>query len=155
MGEKKAAAYLKKLAKQNIVTIPGSIRSVLDRVIAGEHEVMISAALHHVAISAGKGAPIASTAFEPMIGRMGYVMIMKTAPHPHAAMLFIDYLVSEEGQNILRQAKYLPAHPKVDPLPMMQNIVPRFNGLKQNLMGPDKLGKERKKSRKIYKKLFK
>jgi ABC-type Fe3+ transport system substrate-binding protein len=155
MGEKKAMAYLKKLAKQNIVTIPGSIRSVLDRVVAGEHHIMISAALHHVAISAGKGAPIASTAFEPVIGRMGYVMIMKIAPQPHAAMLFVDFIVSEEGQNILGKAKYLPAHPKVDPLPKMQKIVPRFNGLKQNLMGPDKLGKERKKSRSIYKKLFK
>ena len=154
MGEKKGMEYLRKLAKQNIGTVAGSIRSVLDRVIAGEHDVMVSAALHHVAISAAKGAPIASTSPEPVIGRNGYVMIMKTAPHPYAAMLFIDYIVSEEGQNILRKARYLPAHPKVDPLPSMQKIVPKFTGLKENLIGPDQLEKERKKSVSIYRKLF-
>lgn len=153
-GEKRAMAYFKKLAKQNIIVGTGSIRSVLDRVIAGEYPVMISAALHHVAISRAKGAPVASASPEPVIGRNGYVMMLKTAPHPHAAMLFVDFMLSERGQNILRKARYLPAHPKVEPLAQMKTIVPKFNGLKEYVIGPEEQEALRKSSQEIFKKLF-
>ena len=39
--------------------------------------------------------------------------LAKHAPHPHASMLFIDFLLSKDGQTILQEADYLPAHPDV------------------------------------------
>ena len=35
------------------------------------------------------------------------------ATHPNAARLLIDFLTSEEGQQVFRQADYLPALPQV------------------------------------------
>jgi ABC-type Fe3+ transport system substrate-binding protein len=35
------------------------------------------------------------------------------APHPYAGALFIDYLLSEEGQKILATTHRMPAHAKV------------------------------------------
>jgi len=37
----------------------------------------------------------------------------RTAPHPHAGALLIDYLLSEEGQKILVAHDRMAAHPKV------------------------------------------
>lgn len=153
-GEKKAMDYLGKLAKQNVRTGTGSIRSVLDQVIAGEYPVMISAALHHVAISAAQGAPVAATSPSPVLGRNGYAMMMKGAPHPHAAMLFIDFLVSRDGQTILREARYLPAHPDVDPLPEMQAVMPKATGAKAYIMSPEEHNAVRKEAQAIHRKMF-
>jgi iron(III) transport system substrate-binding protein len=36
------------------------------------------------------------------------------APHPHAALLLIDYILSLEGQRIYRQWKRVPCHPAVE-----------------------------------------
>lgn len=153
-GEKKAMDYFQKLAKQNVRTGTGSIRSVLDQVIAGEYPVMISAALHHVAISANQGAPVAATSPSPVLGRNGYVMMMKGAPHPHAAMLFIDFLLSKDGQTILRDALYLPAHPDVDVLENMRSVMPKATGAKTYVMSPEEHEAVRGEAQRLYQKLF-
>jgi iron(III) transport system substrate-binding protein len=46
------------------------------------------------------------------------------APHPHAALLLIDYILSLEGQKIYRQWKRVPCHPAVaaDPPYMSQGF---------------------------------
>jgi ABC-type Fe3+ transport system substrate-binding protein len=46
------------------------------------------------------------------------------APHPHAALLLIDYILSLEGQKIYRQWKRVPCHPAVeaDPPHMSQGF---------------------------------
>ena len=36
------------------------------------------------------------------------VSITKNAPHPNAAKLFVDFLVSPEGQALYRDADYMP-----------------------------------------------
>ena len=47
-----------------------------------------------------------------------------------------DYVLSEEGQNYLVQYEYLPAHPKVQPLPQLQKIIPRLNNLNEIVYTP-------------------
>lgn len=153
-GEARAMDYLNRLSAQNVRTGTGSIRSVLDQVIAGEYPVMISAALHHVAISAAQGAPVAATTPSPVLGRSGYAMMLKGAPHPHAAMLFIDFLVSREGQEILRAARYLPAHPGVDPLPEMRAVLPAATGAATYIMSPEEHEAARRGATEIYQRLF-
>ena len=39
--------------------------------------------------------------------------IHKNAPHPNAAKLLADFIVSKEGQEVFREADYIPAHPDV------------------------------------------
>ena len=98
MGEEKALAYLQQLAKQDIVSIASANRVVVDRVMAGEHALCLDAFLHHPIISARKGAPVAPLPLDPVLTVVSSVMLPKAPPHPYAAMLFIDYLLSKEGQ---------------------------------------------------------
>ena len=58
MGDDEGMAYLRKLAKQDIVPLGISTRAVLDRVIAGEYPMGLEMVNAHVALSVAKGAPV-------------------------------------------------------------------------------------------------
>ena len=55
MGEEKGLAYLRALAKQDIMPVPMAIRAVLDRVIAGEYAIGLEMNGTHAHISAAHG----------------------------------------------------------------------------------------------------
>ncbi|QDC00696.1 extracellular solute-binding protein [Mesorhizobium sp. 8] len=112
-GEDKGMDYLGKLAAQDIVKVPASQRVVLDQVIAGEHMLGLMTFDHHAVISAAKGAPVAWLRIEPLVSTGNYVGLLKNSPHPNAGKLFIDYILSMEGQEVFQKANYLPAHPNV------------------------------------------
>lgn len=112
-GEEKGMEYLRKLAEQDIVNVPASQRVVLDQVIAGEHQLGLMIFNHHTVISGAKGAPVTWLRIEPLISTGNYVGLLKNSPHPNAGKLFVDFILSEEGQMVFQKANYLPAHPGV------------------------------------------
>ena len=112
-GREKGMAYLTKLAALKPVNIPASQRVVLDKVIAGEFPIGLMIFNHHVAISAEKGAPAVWARTEPLVSSANLLSIVKGAPHPNAAKLFAEYVLSEEGQTEVAKTLYLPAHPNV------------------------------------------
>lgn len=154
MGEEKALDYLKKLSAQKIATSGSSIRAILDQVIAGEHAIGISMALHHIAISKEKGAPVGGAIPAPVMARGGEIVLLKGAPHPHAAMLFLDYVLSKEGQAIFAEAQYYPARPDVTAIPSMQPYTPRLLGKSESIIADEELDELRPKSVAIFKQLF-
>ena len=154
MGEDKARVYLEKLAKNDIVTIPSANRVIVDRVMAGEYALCLDAFLHHPIISARKGAPVAPLPIEPVLTVVSSVMLPKAPPHPYSAMLFIDYLLSKDGQERLRDAEYFPARLDVSALPDLDKIVPHKIGLKENFIDPVKINADLAKTRQIYQELF-
>jgi iron(III) transport system substrate-binding protein len=154
MGEEKAKSYLEKLAQQNVIPVPSANRVVVDQVMAGEYPICLDAFLHHPLISARKGAPVTSMPFNPVLTVVSSVMLPKSPPHPYAAMLFIDYLLSKEGQEKLRGADYFPAHPGVRASEDLDKIVPKNIGLKENFISPAKMQADLKTSRELYERLF-
>ena len=47
------------------------------------------------------------------MGILQVASIAKNAPHPNAAKLFLDFLMSEEGQTLVGKGGSLPANPNV------------------------------------------
>lgn len=113
MGQEPGMAYLRKLAAQKIINIRGTPRAVLDQVIAGEYPIALQIVSYHAEISAALGAPTTWLRLEPVIENYNYVGLVRNAPHPNAARLFIDYVLSEEGQEVFRKAGYIPANPRI------------------------------------------
>jgi ABC-type Fe3+ transport system substrate-binding protein len=64
-------------------------------------------------ISAKKGAPVDWIKMEPATGTLSVISIHKNAPHPNAAKLLVDFIISREGQQVYRDADYLTADPAV------------------------------------------
>jgi len=154
MGEDKAFAYLQKLAQQAIVSIPSANRVVVDRVMAGEYSLCLDAFLHHPIISARKGAPIAPLPLDPVLTVVSSVMLPKAPPHRYAGMLFIDFLLSREGQQTLQRADYFPARLDVPASADLDQIVPRKIGLHENFISPIKMDADLPRSRELYLQLF-
>ena len=94
---------------------------------------------HHPLISAGKGAPVNSQLMDPVPSASGSLTVLKGAKHPHAAMLLTDFILSREGQQIMAQAEYFPAHPGVEPAPQLASIVPKKTGHAENFVSPQQL----------------
>jgi len=62
------------------------------------------------------GAPIETLYLAPVIGMHNAAAVMKDAPHPYAAVLFLDFLLSD-AQEILAKRDIWPTNPKAKPLP--------------------------------------
>jgi iron(III) transport system substrate-binding protein len=115
MGEEKGTAYLKQLAKQNIIQLGGSARAAVDQVIAGEYPIVLQAFNHQPVVSARRGAPVDWIPMNPAMGVLSVASVLKDAAHPNAAKLLVDFFVSEEGQTLFRNGDYIPVDPNIAP----------------------------------------
>jgi ABC-type Fe3+ transport system substrate-binding protein len=113
MGQEKGKAYLQRLKTQNVAKTTASNRQLLDLVIAGEYPLALHIFNHHAHISKSAGAPVDWYALEPASATINTISPVTRAPHPHATMLLIDFILSEKGQKVFQAVNYLPSHPKV------------------------------------------
>ena len=137
MGQEAGKAYLQKLKQQNIAKSTASARQILDLVIAGEYPLSVQIFNHHAHISKAAGAPVEWHPLEPVTATNNSIGLVKTAPHPHAAMLFMDFVLSRKGQRVFQAANYLPAHPEVPAL--QADLKPGVRFKKANYLSPELL----------------
>ena len=108
MGEDKGVAYFRKLA-----AMKPSIRSghtlMAELVAAGEVDMALDAHVQGVARLKDKGAPIEWKALQPAFGQPSSVGIARRAPHPNAALLFANFVLSREGQEIIKSRNRVPS----------------------------------------------
>ncbi|HEY7167349.1 MAG TPA: extracellular solute-binding protein [Candidatus Binatia bacterium] len=153
LGQEKGMAYLRALAAQEIAKSTASNRAVLDMVVAGEYAIAINIFNYHAVISRNAGAPVDWQPLEPVPGQVKTLGLARSAPHPHATMLLIDFLISKEGQKLLQDLDYLPAHPEVPA--KTANLKPgggRFT--KVNYIGPEVLFEKEQQWAELFQKVF-
>jgi iron(III) transport system substrate-binding protein len=102
----KGEAFVRKLGAQRIRIFQVSARAVANFVVSGE--VALSPALYnsHIANSRAHGAHVAWRALGGVYSTTGAIALAREAPHPHAAMLFVDYVLSREGQLVYQSLGY-------------------------------------------------
>jgi iron(III) transport system substrate-binding protein len=154
MGKAGGEAYLVKLAAQRVVNYAGSARALVDRVGAGEYKLALEIYAHHPLISRAKGAPLDTVMLDPVPSAVSTVQLAKDAPHPNAAMLLIDFILSREGQEVLRAADYFSANPKIESSPMLRKIVPSLNGKQEIVFTPALMFETRDEANAIFNKYF-
>jgi iron(III) transport system substrate-binding protein len=152
MGEDKGMAYLKKLSAQKIHNVQASSRAILDQVIAGEYSIGLMMFNHHTVISAKKGAPTTWLKVEPVPVAFDAIALLKSAKHPNAAKLLIDFLTSEDGQKVIQKATYLPALPGVPA--MAVGLKPDDGHFKPNYLRPEQIDKNMPHWTKVVNDLF-
>jgi iron(III) transport system substrate-binding protein len=152
MGDEKGMAYLRQLQKQRIAGVDVSARQVLDQTIAGEYAIALQIFNHHAVISAKKGAPVKWIAMEPATGVLSVVSIPKAAPHPNAAKLFEEFLVSKEGQRLYQAAEYLPADPDIPALDA--TLKPEGGHFRSRFFSPEETAEKMPRWKKIYDEIF-
>jgi len=92
--------FLDKLSAQeiNVQNISGAALSGL--VASGEVPLSPTIFNSNIFTHKQKGAPVEWRPLDPVIAGVGTSGMVLNAPHPHAALLFLDYLHSKEGQQV-------------------------------------------------------
>ena len=83
-------------------------------VASGEIPLAATIYNHNIERLTVKGAPVKWKAIQPTFGRPNAIGVARKAPHPHAAMLFVDFMLSKEGQTLLKERNRVPASLSVD-----------------------------------------
>jgi iron(III) transport system substrate-binding protein len=100
-------AYAQQLAQQQDFKVQDiSAKAMFDLVASGEVAASPSLYNDHAEIEARAGAPVKWVALEPATANLGGLVLVDHAPHPHAAMLLIDYLLSPDGQKVFSANAY-------------------------------------------------
>ncbi len=110
-GEAKGMDYLRRLALQKPININAAARRVTDQMIAGEFPLALQIFNNQPVSSARQGAPVAWLPVQPVTASLNGISVTKGAPHPNAARLFVEFMVSAEGQKIVAANDYIPADP--------------------------------------------
>jgi iron(III) transport system substrate-binding protein len=93
--------FLDKLAEQDIKVQDMSGAALAGLVGSGEVPLSPTIFDADVTVAKQKGAPIEWRPLEPVVTTVGYSALSAKAPHPHAALLFLDYVHSKEGQQLM------------------------------------------------------
>jgi len=116
MGEDKGRQYMEALSKQNIHARIGS--SLMNQLMmAGEFPLLISQYPTGVEEIKKTGAPIDWVPLDPWFVYPIGIAVTARGPHPAAARLYVDFVLSEEGQTFMRQLSRIPARKDVLPNP--------------------------------------
>ena len=114
MGKEKARNFLRGLAAQQPSLREGhNIAAQL--LAAGEFHVVTNSYAHILARIKGQGGPVQHVFDEPVVTYVHPVALARQAPHPNAGKLFIGFLLSQEGQKMLREQGRIPGHRGIDP----------------------------------------
>lgn len=103
MGKAKGLDFMRALARQQLHIPGGSSIMRLQLMLAGESALALAARGRRVSEYKEKNAPVDYRLLDPYPAEPNSVALMRRAAHPYASMLFIDWLLSEEGQTVLAQ----------------------------------------------------
>jgi iron(III) transport system substrate-binding protein len=113
MGEQKGLAFFRKLAQQKPQVRTGHTL-MAELVSSGEIPLAATIYNHNAERLMVNGAPIKWKALTPTFGRPNGVAVAKRTERPHAALLFVDFMLSIEGQNLIKQRNRVPSSTAVE-----------------------------------------
>jgi iron(III) transport system substrate-binding protein len=113
-GREKAGKFIKALAAQQ-PTLRRDHSLLAQLLAAGEFPIAIVFPFEIEQLKR-RGAPVDwSMTSDPIVTSINVIALSARAPHPNTAKLFINYILSEEGQNIIRNVSRVPIRPGVKP----------------------------------------
>ncbi len=111
-GEKRALDFFRGLVAMKPDVRKGHVL-LSEMVAAGEVPVSLTNYASNADSMKRRGKPIDWKPVEPVIGRPQAIGLAANAPHPHAALLFADFVLSPEGQQLFNSMGRFPSSRKV------------------------------------------
>jgi iron(III) transport system substrate-binding protein len=111
-GDGPGMAYFRQLADMRPDVRKGHVL-LAELIAAGEIPVGLTVYNSNAESLKRRGAPIDWLPVEPVVGRPQGIAVARNAPHPHAALLFAEFVLSPEGQELLNSMGRVPVSTKV------------------------------------------
>jgi iron(III) transport system substrate-binding protein len=96
----KGEEFVNKLKAQEIRPHATTAAGLADMIVSGEVPLSFTMVQTNLTQPASKGAPVAWVPLEVVAVNAGGVAVSANTQHPHAALLFVDFLLSPEGQKM-------------------------------------------------------
>jgi iron(III) transport system substrate-binding protein len=145
MGEQKGTQVFRDIVRTNGISVRRGHTLLTQLVVSGEVPLALTVYNYKAEQFKGQGAPIEWFSIGKAVARPNGVGVARRAPHPHAAVLFYDFEIGEEGQRILAKRDFVPTNRKIDtPL----------NKIPLELVDPRVMIDEHAKWTKLYEELF-
>lgn len=127
LGEDRGMSFMRSLAKQNVQLRNGR-ELVSELVAAGEFKLALTAYSQNYETMKVRGAPVDWVALDPVYANIHPLGLSSRAPHPTAGKLFIDFVLSKAGQELVRAQKRIPDRIDTPPNParLIEGIKPVF-----------------------------
>jgi len=111
-GAEKGMAYFRRLAELKPDVRKGHVL-LAEMIAAGEVPVGLTVYNSNAETLKRKGAPIDWLPIRPVVARPQGIGVAGHAPHPHAGLLFVDFVLSPEGQRLFESMGRVPASTRV------------------------------------------
>jgi iron(III) transport system substrate-binding protein len=111
-GEARGMDFMKKLGAMKPDMRKGHVL-LAQLISSGEVEVGLTAYQANAQSFKRRGAPVDWATVEPVIARPQGIGVARHAPHPHAALLFVDFMLSPQAQEMLSAMGRTPTSNKV------------------------------------------
>lgn len=120
-GRERAERFMKALAKQEIQLRSG--QTLIAQLMAAGEFHMGMALAHRIERMKEQGAPIEwVTTLDPITVSLHPIGVAAKAPHPNSAKLFIDFVLSKEGQQLVLAIGRTPSRPGIDTKMQAKNL---------------------------------
>jgi iron(III) transport system substrate-binding protein len=93
--------FIEKLSSQDVSVHKLSGAALANLVVTGEVPMSPTIFDSNIFVAKRKGAAVEWRPVDPVVANVGYSGLVAKAPHPHAALLFLDYIHSKEGQQFI------------------------------------------------------
>ena len=103
MLKEKGEGFVKKLATQDIKHYALPALGLNELVVSGEVPLTFTAVDSNVRLAAARGAPVAWLPGDLVPTNAGSLAALLNTQHPHATLLFIDFVIGPEGQKLLSE----------------------------------------------------
>ena len=145
LGDARARKVFKDIVTTNGMSVRKGHTLLAQLVVSGEVPLALTVYNYKAEQLKSQGAPIDWFVIGKAPARANGVGVAARAPHPHAAVLFYDFEIGEEGQRILVKRDFVPTNRKIDtPL----------NKMPLELVDPKVMLDEHDKWTKLYEELF-
>lgn len=148
MGEERGKEFMRRLARQRPQIRRG--HTLLSQLLAaGEFPIGPTIRVNSAETLKNQGAPVDWLAIEPLAPNPPVCLSLpKNPPRPNAARLFIDYMLSREGQTIIYQLKRNPTRTDVE------QPIPRASKIKLMELDHDEVAKHYKRYADEFREIF-
>ena len=141
MGESKGLELFRAIVATNGISVRKGHSLLGNLVLSGEVPLAITMHSNVAELAKREGKPVDWIALEPVVARANSIGVMRKAPHPRAAQLWYEFLISEEGQRLFASRDYVPAS---------RTVASPLKGVKLHIVDPGVALDQAEKWSKLY-----